>query len=189
MKNIISIAVLTCLSAVSINSMAADQTVSIGYAQTKVDDFKNLKGVNVQYKYETEALPVGIVVSTSFMSGKETEYESFSVDGKEVDLSAKSKVKYFSLLAGPSYSFNEYVSTYGLIGFSHIKHDVNAYSDTLQLGVSNNDSKTGFAYGVGVAVNPVENISVNLGYEGTRAKFQGETVKFNGFNIGIGYKF
>ena len=54
MKNLISIAVLTCLSAISINSMAADQTVSIGYAQTKATDVKTLKGVNLQYKYETE---------------------------------------------------------------------------------------------------------------------------------------
>ena len=51
MKNLISIAVLTCLSAISINSMAADQTVSIGYAQTKATDVKTLKGVNLQYKY------------------------------------------------------------------------------------------------------------------------------------------
>lgn len=175
MKNIISIAVLTCLSAISINAMAADQTVSIGYAQTKVDDFKDIKGVNFQYIYETESLPVGVAVSTSFMSGKKTETED--------NISATGKVKYFSLLAGPSYRFNEYVSTYGLLGFANTKFKVESddYSDKT--------SKTDFAYGVGVSINPIENMAVNIGYEGTRAKYEGDKIKFNGFNIGVGYKF
>ena len=50
-------------------------------------------------------------------------------------------------------------------------------------------SKTAFAYGLGVAINPVENISVNIGYEGTRSKYYDQKMNFNGFNIGVGYKF
>ena len=131
MKNLISIAVLTCLSAISINSMAADQTVSIGYAQTKATDVKTLKGVNLQYKYETESLPVGIVVSSSYMTSKETDrYSESWEDGADyvADYKDQGKVKYFSLLAGPSYEFNEYVSVYGLLGFSKVKYDVNESS-------------------------------------------------------------
>ena len=165
MKNLISIAVLTCLSAISINSMAADQTVSIGYAQTKATDVKTLKGVNLQYKYETESLPVGIVVSSSYMTSKETDRysESWEAGADYVaDYKDQGKVKYFSLLAGPSYEFNEYVSVYGLLGFSKVKYDVNEsgvlFEDGAQVDSYNeNDkkSKTAFAYGLGVAINPV----------------------------------
>lgn len=200
MKNLISIAVLTCLSAISINSMAADQTVSIGYAQTKATDVKTLKGVNLQYKYETESLPVGIVVSSSYMTSKETDRysESWEDGGADYvfDYKDQGKVKYFSLLAGPSYEFNEYVSVYGLLGFSKVKYDVNEssvlFENGAQVGSYNeNDkkSKTAFAYGLGVAINPVENISVNIGYEGTRSKYYDQKMNFNGFNIGVGYKF
>ena len=66
MKNLISIAVLTCLSAISINSMAADQTVSIGYAQTKATDVKTLKGVNLIFSTPFDkisiSLPLGVGV-------------------------------------------------------------------------------------------------------------------------------
>lgn len=199
MKNLISIAVLTCLSAISINSMAADQTVSIGYAQTKATDVKTLKGVNLQYKYETESLPVGIVVSSSYMTSKETDRysESWEAGADYVaDYKDQGKVKYFSLLAGPSYEFNEYVSVYGLLGFSKVKYDVNESGVLFVNGAevdsfNENDkkSKTAFAYGLGVAINPVENISVNIGYEGTRSKYYDQKMNFNGFNIGVGYKF
>lgn len=199
MKNIIAIAALTCLSAISMNSMAADQTVSIGYAQTKATDVKTLKGVNLQYKYETEALPVGIVVSSSYMTSKETDHYSESWndgDDNVADYKDQGKVKYFSLLAGPSYEFNEYVSVYGLLGFSKVKYDVNESGVLFVNGAevdsfNENDkkSKTAFAYGLGVAINPVENISVNIGYEGTRSKYYDQKMNFNGFNIGVGYKF
>lgn len=189
MKKIIPIAIFACLTSLSINAIAAEQTVSIGYAQTKVDDFKDIKGVNLQYLYETDSLPVGIVVSTSYMSGKKTERDSISFEDTTVNFDTKAKIKYFSLLAGPSYSFNEYVSAYGLLGFAHTKLNVDAYLSDPQINLSDKESKTSFAYGVGLSLNPIENVAVNVGYEGTHAKYDGDKIKFNGFNIGVGYTF
>lgn len=180
MKNIIHIVILTCIFGISINAMAAEHTISLAYAQTNVKDFKNLKGVNAQYRYENQS-PWGTVVSSTYTSGKE-DYSFTHSEGE-------GKVKYFSVLAGPSYRFNEYISIYGLAGFAHIKYNYEEYQRTGAFNYSEKTNKTEFAYGVGVSINPVENMAVNIGYEGTNAKFYDETIKFNGFNIGLGYKF
>ncbi|WP_435526336.1 Ail/Lom family outer membrane beta-barrel protein [Escherichia coli] len=47
---------------------------------------------------------------------------------------------------------------------------------------------TSFAYAAGVMINPTSNITINVGYEGTRAKL-GDNYSMNGFNIGVGYRF
>lgn len=41
--------------------LADNHTLSAGYAQSKVQDFKNIKGVNLQYRYEWDS-PVSVVV-------------------------------------------------------------------------------------------------------------------------------
>ncbi|MGG7117208.1 Ail/Lom family outer membrane beta-barrel protein, partial [Klebsiella aerogenes] len=101
-------------------------------------------------------------------------------------------VKYYSLLVGPAYRINNYVSLYALGGAAYVKAtgstkwinagDVTAnYEDISEKSAS-------FAYGAGVIINPVENLSVNIGYEGTQADLAG-SYSINGFNVGIGYRF
>ena len=179
-QNIIRGAIFTCALGVSINAVAAQHTVSVGYAQTKAEDFKDLKGVNAQYRFENES-PVGVVVSASYVSGDDKSNYGF---GEE-----KAEVKSFSLLAGPAYRFNEYVSAYALAGFANVKSDYSDHEFDGSYSYSSSLTKTEFAYGAGVAVNPAQNVSVHVGYEGTKVKFEGESAKLNGFNIGVGYRF
>lgn len=167
----------------STSAVAANHTVSLGYGQSKISDsdgLKDLNGVNAQYRFENQT-PWGGVVSASYLTGDKT----ISEEGGRVKIDAK----YFSLLAGPSYRFNEYVSAYALAGFSHVKgendeRDYDGSYHSIEKG-----SDTGFAYGVGVSVNPVQNIAINLGYEGTKIKDSGDSLKLNGFNISVGYRF
>lgn len=49
-------------------------------------------------------------------------------------------------------------------------------------------TKTNFAYGAGIVINPIKNVSVNLGYEGTKIDMNGSH-SINGFNLGVGYRF
>lgn len=51
-----------------------------------------------------------------------------------------------------------------------------------------NESKMSLAWGAGIAFNPTSYLSVNIGYEGTRAKYN-KYVTFDGFNMSIGYRF
>ncbi|WP_156964249.1 Ail/Lom family outer membrane beta-barrel protein, partial [Trabulsiella guamensis] len=50
------------------------------------------------------------------------------------------------------------------------------------------EKSTSFAYGFGVTFNPVDNLSINAGYEGTQANLDGNR-SINGFNVGVGYRF
>ncbi|HBV39601.1 MAG TPA: Ail/Lom family protein [Erwinia sp.] len=171
---------------ISTGVMADNHTVSIGYAQSKVEDFKNIRGVNVQYRYEWDS-PVSLIGSFSYMKGDDSYSEGS--DGFDEDDWYKGKidVKYYSFMAGPAYRINDYVSLYALAGMAHTKvDDKTTYFQEFSEEYS--ESKTSFAYGAGVVINPTESLAVNIGYEGTRVKFS-DDVAINGFNIGLGYRF
>lgn len=169
------------------NALAENHTVSIGYAQSKVEDFKNIRGVNVQYRYEWDS-PLSVIGSFSYMKGDESFSEREDLYGDVSGYEGKTKVKYYSLMAGPAYRINDNVSLYGLIGVAHTKVDENV---TYLGGDSEyfNGNNTSVAYGAGVVINPISNLSVNPGYEGTRIKYNESNFSVNGFNIGIGYRF
>ncbi|QXB04808.1 Ail/Lom family outer membrane beta-barrel protein [Providencia rettgeri] len=173
-------------------AQADNHTVSIGYAQSKVQDFKNIRGVNVQYRYEWDS-PISVLGSFSYMKGdKSWSFTDYADDYYHQKIDVKS----YSLLAGPAYRINDIVNLYGLLGLSHTKAKgdyqwVNSVGGNTATGheeghVSKNS--TNFAYGAGVIINPMENIAVNIGYEGTQADMDGHK-SMNGFNISVGYRF
>jgi len=173
---------LSSCAVISANAVADNHTISLGYAQSKVQDFKNIRGVNAQYRYEWDS-PLSVIGSFTYMKGD----DSYSLRENDSGYDGKTDVKYYSLLAGPAYRINDYISFYALAGLAHTKvEDKTTY--LTQYSEEYNSNKTSFAYGVGVAINPVENIAVNIGYEGTRVKYE-ENVSVNGFNISVGYRF
>ncbi len=72
----IALAVWVAATLTSGAALADNHTVSVGYAQSNVEDFKNIRGVNVQYRYEWDS-PVSLMGSFTYMSGDQDEhYES-----------------------------------------------------------------------------------------------------------------
>lgn len=59
-------------------ALADNHTLSLGYAQAKVQDFKNIRGLNMQYRYEWDS-PVSIVGSATYMKGDE-DYSDYGYD-------------------------------------------------------------------------------------------------------------
>lgn len=183
----LSLAVLAMGVLTSGMAIADSQSVSIGYAQADVKDFKNIRGVNLQYRYEFDS-PFSAVGSFTYMSGSEDR--NYYVDSDSVNTNID--VKYYSLMVGPAYRINEYVSLYALGGAARTKADI----DVKWLESSNNEiyresesrHSTSFAYGAGIIINPIENLTVNVGYEGTTADIE-DKYQINGFNIGVGYRF
>ncbi|WP_072010861.1 MULTISPECIES: Ail/Lom family outer membrane beta-barrel protein [unclassified Serratia (in: enterobacteria)] len=119
------------VAALGLSSLAqADQhTVSLGYAQSKVQDLHNINGVNLKYRYEWDS-PVSVIGSFTYMSGKDDYSYLLARDiiDNKVDL------KYYSLSVGPAYRFNEFVSIYGLLGFSHNKVDYSSSWNNYESG-------------------------------------------------------
>lgn len=162
--------------------LANNHTFSLGYAQSKIEDFNNIRGVNAQYRYEWDS-PFSVMGSLSYMGGD----QSYSARVNDRGYDGKASVKYASLLAGPAYRINDYVSLYALVGmaFTQVK-DRTTY--LTQYSESVTESRTSAAYGAGVVINPTKYLSVSAGYEGTRVKYN-DNVAVNGFNVGIGYRF
>ncbi|MGK3140997.1 Ail/Lom family outer membrane beta-barrel protein [Pantoea sp. C2G6] len=171
------------------SALADNHTVSIGYAQSNVKNFSDIRGINLQYRYEWDS-PLSVMASFSYMKGDDSFSRNY-VEPEGVDeYRQKTDGKYYSLLAGPAYRINDYVSFYGLVGVARTKADTRSTYRTPYSYDSGtyNERKTSFAYGAGVVFNPTETLSVNVGYEGTRASFY-KDVDINGFNIGVGYRF
>lgn len=168
------LSVMAILAIFATNTFAEKNTVSLGYAQTKVEDAIDLKGFNVTYRYALNE-PLSILASASYQSGDEK--------WSDEDGNGELEVKYISVLAGPAYRLNEFFSVYALGGFAHAKIKDQFISSNEFENYS--AKKTTFAYGAGVIVNPTPTLSVNVGYEGTTI----DSAKFNGFNIGVGYSF
>lgn len=183
----ITLAILLSAGMIGGEALADNHTYSLGFARSKVEGFKNIRGVNLQYRYEMDS-PLGVLASFSWLKRDEnaTTYLSQDIVTSKID------VHYFSLLVGPAYRLNDYFSIYALGGFSRIKtggHDIwvnngNNYSES-----GNVDGKsTQFAWGTGIIVNPIANLSFTLGYEGSRARLD-DNYSINGFNVGLGYRF
>ncbi|MGV3345991.1 Ail/Lom family outer membrane beta-barrel protein [Enterobacteriaceae bacterium LUAb1] len=169
----------------------ADQhTVSLGYAQSKVQNLHNIKGVNLKYRYEWDS-PFSVMSSFTYMSGKD-DY-SYLLDRDIINNNVK--IKYYSLSVGPAYRFNEFISAYGLLGVNRNKVDYSSQwynyqgSHVLAGSWSGNENKTSLMYGAGVQINLLEDLAVDIGYEGSRLKVAGQSHNINGFNIAIGYRF
>lgn len=180
-----SLLIISCLISSSA-ALANNHTVSIGYAQSKIEHSHNMKGVNLQYRYEDE-FPVGVLVSATYISGDQDETEIYGYDYSYEKLDTK----LFSIQTGPVYRFNMFASIYGTVGISHSKVKYN-YEDRW-IREETSEKKTNFAYGAGVIINPTSNLSVNAGYEGTRLTIsdegEHEHAQVNGFNVGVGYRF
>ena len=168
----------------------ANHSFSLGYSQAKVDQSENLKGVQAQYRYSFNS-PLSLIVSTSLLTSKDREKYNDGHDDYENDV----KVRYISLMVGPEYRFNQYISAYTTVGFANTKLNgdqtwINSTGHIKDYKVS--ESKTNLAYGVGVVINPFEQLSVSLGHEvakiSTGTDYNGD-VAVRGYSIGIGYRF
>ncbi|EBU9317221.1 Ail/Lom family outer membrane beta-barrel protein [Salmonella enterica subsp. enterica serovar Muenchen] len=167
------------------NAAQLQNTASIGYAYSHIKDFGNLNGLNLSYRYEFTP-EWGVIGSFSWLTGKDNFRAG---DGEDVSR-FHDRLDEYSLLAGPTYRINDYVSLYGQVGVALGRVKENSYYPD-NYTESSSATKTAFAYGAGVQFNPVENIAVTLGYEGSSFKSGNGTDSFspNGFNIGVGYRF
>lgn len=190
-RSLLASIVLSVLGMSSV-AHAAEQSITAGYAQAHVQDFKNINGMNLKYRYEWES-PLSLMASFSFMSGSK-DY-SYLAEKDIIDNNAQ--VKYYSLAMGPAWRFNEFVSVYGLLGasYSKVKYNYNwknyegdrGYVDMGNTSGSNNS--TALAYNLGVQVNPIPNLVLDLAYEGSSLNDGSTDRSLNGFNVGIGYRF
>ncbi|EAR6352913.1 Ail/Lom family outer membrane beta-barrel protein [Salmonella enterica] len=173
----------------------SDISISPGHA----DKYRDPKGFNVKYRYEfTDNL--GVITSFTYAGDdfKGGISGSSASEAASEDISGRIKAQYFNIGVGPTWRFNDYVSVYAMGGVAFTRYsgyytnqikyektkDREESTENLNSG-SLSGNKTEFSYGAGFQFNPVNNVAIDVAYEGST----GGDYKTNGFIVGIGYKF
>ncbi|EKK3319519.1 Ail/Lom family outer membrane beta-barrel protein [Salmonella enterica] len=170
-KLLIAVAVASVIGSVGVAN--ASQTVSLGYAQTQVNitHSNQMPGFNVKYHWEDDDTGAGVI--GSFAYTRKNASDDYN----------NGKLTYYSVTAGPSYRFNDYVNIYALLGVAYGKIEVeNAY-------ISAWESSTAFAYGAGVQFNPVENVAIDASYVYTQFSDDNNNLGAGTWMLGVGYRF
>ena len=182
---------ITLFLGINASVIASQQTVTLGYAQSKVQHFKDIRGVNLKYRYEWDS-PVSLIGSLTYMSGS----GKYTPSTDSMDLfDGHAKIKYYSLSVGPAWRFNQYISAYGLLGVNYNKVNYreswyNYEGRYVYMGESTlSQNKSALMYGAGIQINPLTDLAIDIGYEGSRLDVAGKSMSINGFNISLGYRF
>ncbi|EAW9872841.1 Ail/Lom family outer membrane beta-barrel protein [Salmonella enterica] len=163
-----------------------------GESSSNIDRHKNLNGFNVKYRYELTD-EWGIISSFTYAQASfDGSYHLNESSDKYYTSSGHIKSRYLNIMAGPTYRFNDYVSLYGMVGVannriegSYDKNDHGYYGSAISYDHENNDQRaTNASYSVGVQTNPFANVVFDVAYEGSAG-----SLRTNGFNVGLGYKF
>ncbi|MBD8214436.1 Ail/Lom family outer membrane beta-barrel protein [Erwinia persicina] len=162
-------------------AMSGLHTVTLGYAQSHIKHFKNMKGINARYRFEIPELPLSAMVSFSAMNARGSQPEG---EGGGIK---NHRVRYYSLMVGPAYRVTSWASLYLLGGAGwESSSNVTTY-DTPPGGQTGRykifDAR--FAWGTGVQFNLIDNLALDVGYQAGHV----QKTSSNGFSLGIGYRF
>ncbi|PHM62119.1 Ail/Lom family outer membrane beta-barrel protein [Xenorhabdus ishibashii] len=184
-KALLTSAIVAGLSVSSFTASASGKhTISLGYAQSSMDmevmgDTLNLKdlnkdprGLNLKYRYEIND-HWGVIGSTTYTKLRIKYYPPSLVQSHSEDITYK------SLMAGPTYRFNEYISAYALIGAANIEDHLTAPI------IEVSKDRTAVAYGAGLQFNPTSSIAVDVSYEYSTL----DQAKAGTWTVGVGYHF
>ncbi|HAF2407412.1 TPA: Ail/Lom family outer membrane beta-barrel protein [Salmonella enterica] len=170
----------------------AGVTIPDGVFSAGADKYKDPKGINIKYRYEFDD-NWGAIGSVTYAWAKYDGHLNAKDPESSDSVNAKGSIKghYFSILAGPAYRINDYVSGYAMAGLANSKtkysadYSYNIDNSTGNGSYSNDKNKTTFAYSVGLQFNPVKSVAIDVAYEGSGS---GDW-NTNGFNVGVGYTF
>ncbi|WP_338804149.1 Ail/Lom family outer membrane beta-barrel protein [Xenorhabdus griffiniae] len=188
-KALLTSAIIAGLSISSFTAHASGKhTLSLGYAQSNINmqiegnKTKNMKdldkdprGLNLKYRYEIND-NWGFISSVTQTKLKINYYAAHN---RQLSV-GNEDITYRSLMAGPTYRFNEYVSAYALIGAANVEGKARL---TAQPSVSK--KKTAVAYGTGLQFNPTSSIAVDVSYEYSDLS----QAKAGTWTVGVGYHF
>lgn len=158
-------------------------TVTLGYAQSRIRHFKNIKGFNLKYHYEIPQLPLSAMVSLTWMQGRGSQSHLFDTSSED----KQHRVRYYSLVVGPAYRVADWASLYLLAGAGwESSTNINLYHDAAgdharRYKIFNSR----FAWGAGMQFNLIDNLAVDVGYQAGHV----QKTSSDGFNMGVGYRF
>ncbi|MBK0099603.1 outer membrane beta-barrel protein [Erwinia sp. S63] len=156
----------------------------LGYEHAKIKDYGNLHGPNFSFHLETD-YPVGLMGSLTAMKN---DWDRHDRNGKPDQFGhtppPKSNAEYYSAMIGPTTKLNKVVSLYALAGVSHTR--VKLVKDG---AIKSSASSNQFAWGAGILAHLTDNLALKVGYEGSKASFNGKDHPLSGLVANLGYRF
>ncbi|MDX7987236.1 autotransporter outer membrane beta-barrel domain-containing protein [Xenorhabdus sp. 12] len=183
-KTLLTAAIATGVSILSFNVNASNNhTISLGYAQSSLNNDAKIylnkqkmdnkqHGLNLKYRYEFDN-HFGVISSLAYTQNQHTDDNLGHI--------SKYKMSSTSLMAGPAYRFNDFISAYGLLGAVHNKVNFDS-SDKEQ---NSSFKSTSLSYGLGLQFNPTPNWAADVSYSHAKS---GE-LKLGTWAFGVGYRF
>ena len=160
---------------------------------------KSPQGMSIRYRYEITD-EIGVITSFTWVRSM-TNAQAFidinpgdeSREVKNPAASARTDIRanYWSLLSGPSWRFNEYLSVYAMAGMGVAKVTTDLkINDNLNHGAdsfseSKSTKKTALAWAAGAQFNLNESVAMDVAYESSGS---GDW-RTSGVIVGIGLKF
>ncbi|PHM46022.1 attachment invasion locus protein [Xenorhabdus mauleonii] len=181
---LLATAIAVGVSIFSFNVNASNNhTISLGYAQSSINSDAEIQlankkmdnkqhGLNLKYRYEFDK-HFGIISSLTYTQNQHTDDNLGNI--------SKFKWSNTSLMAGPAYRFNDFVSAYGLLGAVHRKVSFDVSDKT----TNGSMKKTSLSYGIGLQFNPAPNWAADVSYSHAKS---GE-FKLGTWAFGVGYRF
>lgn len=168
-----------------------------GEVRASRDSNKDISGAFIKYRYELDN-SWGAIVSANYLLGdygnvlqrKRPTDDPHQFDS--YDFKNRVKSDYFTIMAGPSYRINEFISVYATFGmaYSHIgisshSNQVISNSYTEIANSSNDESRFSVASSLGLQANVWKRVVVDVAYE---IAGRGDWMT-NGLTLGLGYQF
>lgn len=156
-------------------------TVSAGYAQMKLEGQNPMHGGVFSVRQELNS-QFGILATATYSQGEYDLDKSVKTILKDVS------ARYYSVMAGPTLRFNDYLSVYGVMGISQVQYKDIKHKDFEKTKIK----KNAFSWGAGLMINPTEVVSISIGYENSRYKIKelnDSRIIMDGFIANIGYRF
>ncbi|MBG6015350.1 Ail/Lom family outer membrane beta-barrel protein [Proteus mirabilis] len=164
------------------NTSLDKTTISAGYAQIKIAGQSGImRGGNLSIRQELNQ-QLGLMAIATYAQNEYNLNKPIKQLLKDVD------ARYYSVMAGPTLRLNDYISIYGVAGMAQIEFKG---LDTRQIPESIL-KKHAFSWGTGVTINPIDMLSVSVGYENSRYKMNklsDNKLIIDGFIANIGYSF
>lgn len=160
-------------------------SLSMGYEQGHVNGIGSLKGPNLKLQLNSD-YPFGAMFSATALRDKwdTKQFSGGKKKGNEGSENNKTKVEYYSLMAGPTIRINEKANLYALAGISGSRFKNNGKVNEVK-----NRKNGRFAYGAGLTATFYDNLVVTAGFEGSRINVKGKDEFLNAAVANIGYQF
>lgn len=163
------------LFAIVAPSYAVQHSVEVGYARSDIGEGDHLNGANFKYGYQPEDSALGLITSFTLTGDSDKEYDQ--------GVKAEGDIGYASLMVGATYQLTDWLKPYAMIGVGRAGYKIDITYQNDKETVKDHD--TAFSYGAGVQIEPVKDIYINAGYEGSRLF----DTQVNTFTVGAGYRF